>query len=380
MGGKHGKMLPGREQTDESLRSERKNADVSAAKARVAVQKDADAVLDLARGTADALLSDERDLADRRLALTENRPWQRAGSDPEARDEVVRERALADEVVRSGRATADETLRREREAYALALETLLPLERDETNRYLLTERARSDDSLSHRDEFLGIVSHDLRNLLGGIVHSAELLRDDAPDTEEGRQVVVGAKRIQRYVARMDTLIGDLLDVASIEAGKLAVTPARADAAALVEEAVETFRVVAQEKKISLESVLGEPAIMGDLDYERMLQVLGNLITNALKFTQSGGVVRVRAERAGDELRLSVTDTGQGIPADMLVAVFQRFWQVGKNDRRGQGLGLYISKHIVEAHGGKIWAESKLGEGSQMFVTLPSAASGPASRS
>jgi signal transduction histidine kinase len=105
----------------------------------------------------------------------------------------------------------------------------------------------------------------------------------------------------------------------------------------------------------------------------MLQVLANLITNAIKFTARGGAITVRGERAGDDFRLSVDDTGCGIPGNVLDAVFERFWQVGTNDRRGLGLGLYISKCIVEAHGGRIWADSRLGEGSVFHVTIPAAA-------
>jgi signal transduction histidine kinase len=96
----------------------------------------------------------------------------------------------------------------------------------------------------------------------------------------------------------------------------------------------------------------------------------DLITNSIKFTASGGSIVLRAERARDQLRFSIRDTGSGIPADKLEAIFERFWQVGKNDRRGVGLGLYISRCIVEAHGGRIWAESTLGVGSTLCFTLP----------
>lgn len=99
-------------------------------------------------------------------------------------------------------------------------------------------------------------------------------------------------------------------------------------------------------------------------------MFANVIANAIKFTSRGGSIRVRGECAGDGLRFSITDTGSGIPGNMLEAIFERFWQVGKDDRRGVGLGLYISRCIVEAHGGKIWAESTLGEGSRLCFTLP----------
>jgi signal transduction histidine kinase len=101
----------------------------------------------------------------------------------------------------------------------------------------------------------------------------------------------------------------------------------------------------------------------------MLQVLANLIANSLKCTPAAGNICIRAEHVGDEVHFFVKDSGVGIPANMLDAVFERFWQVGKSDRRGVGLGLYISKCIVEAHGGRIWAESKLGEGFSICFIL-----------
>lgn len=101
-------------------------------------------------------------------------------------------------------------------------------------------------------------------------------------------------------------------------------------------------------------------------------MLGNLIGNAIKFTTPGGHIWVRGARAGNEIRLSISDTGSGVPAEMLEAIFERFWQVGNDDQRGSGLGLYTCKRLVEAHGGRIWAESTVGEGSTFCVTLPAA--------
>ena len=143
-----------------------------------------------------------------------------------------------------------------------------------------------------------------------------------------------------------------------------------DATELISEAVEVFGHAARDKGISLEFAMSEAFLPALFDRERILQVLANLIANALKFTSSGGVVTVRADRVGDELRVSVLDTGTGIAVDKLEEVFERFWQVGKNDRRGLGLGLYISRSIVDAHGGRIWAESTLGIGSAFHFTIP----------
>ena len=350
-----------RGQTDESLRLEREKTDRALAE-RHAAEEDSDLVVSRARESADTVLTEARAKADQRP--DETLP------EAETRANLAEERLLEDEALQDERTSADEILRRERNENARVLSRLLPLEREKTDRFLLTERARSDDALSNRDNFLGLVSHDLRNLLGGILLNAELLSARAPENADGSQTLVATARIQRYAARMNRLIGDLVDVASIDAGKLAVTLAPCDATTLIAEAVDMFQASASAKGISLQMEAAERPLPAELDHDRILQVLANVITNALKFTSPGGSIRVRGESAGDELRISISDTGSGIPANLLEAIFERFWQVGKNDRRGVGLGLYISKCIVEAHGGRIWAESKLSEGSRICFTLP----------
>jgi signal transduction histidine kinase len=351
--------LPGREQTDESLRTERRTADGTAGDVRV-VEEEADRVVDLARDRADAVLTEAREIADRQL---------RASG---CSDSVARDRAQSDELLQDERALADERLRRERADCAETLLSLLPLERETTDRDLLTERARSDAALANRDDFLGIVSHDLNNLLAGIVMSVEILSRNPTPGEEGERIVKGAKRVHLYAARMKRLIGDLMDVTSIAGGKLAVTIAPRDANELVAEALETFRLLAAEKGISLEPRLAIQPMLSRFDRDRILQVLANLIANAIKFTARGGTISACTERIGNETHVSIADTGPGIPKNLLEAVFQRFWQAGENDQRGLGLGLYIAKSIVEAHGGKIWAESRVGEGSTFHFTVPAA--------
>jgi signal transduction histidine kinase len=346
-----------RKETDESLRDERNTADGAVDQLRV-VAEDADRVVDVARGRADAVLTEARVKADQ--GRHESRPS----------DAVANDRAHADEVLQGERATADESLRRRRENVARALLTLLPLERESTDRNLLTERARSDADLTGRDDFLAMVSHDLNSLLVGIVLSADSLAVDAPKTEAGGPIIAETQRIQRYAARMKRLIGDLVDVTSIAAGRLAVTAEPGDSRALVVEALETFRPLASAKGISLESEMPERTLPVAFDHDRIFQVLTNIMANAIKFTPRGGKVRIRAGRMKDDVRFSVTDTGPGIPENLLEAVFERFWQAGEDVRRGLGLGLYIAKSIVEAHGGRIWAESRIGEGSTFHFTLP----------
>ena len=355
-------LQPEREQTDESLRAERERADRALAEAQRAINDDAVEEVDHARGDADAVLSEARGQSDEKLA--------RIQSQTQARRLVVEERAREDEALRKERAATDESLRLAREQHARALAALLPLERDRTDRHLLTERARADGALAHRDDFLSMVSHDLRNLLGGILHSVELLADDTGGAAPQEAVDTGIKRVRRYAARMNRLIGDLIDVAGIDAGQLTVSTNQGDWTALITEAIEVFRPAAAEKGISLQAEIVAGSPEARFDHERMLQVLANLISNAIKFTERGGKIRVRGERVGDELRIHVSDTGEGIPEGLLEAVFERFWQVHEKDRRGMGLGLYISRHIVEAHGGKIWAESTMGEGSRFCLTLP----------
>lgn len=348
-----------RAKTDHSLRTERKKIDDARSAHRASAEREADGVVDHARTVADAVLSAARHKADH-----ESRRPRR----PAAAGAVVGERARADLAVRGERATADITLRSDRQDQADALAALLVDERAVTDAYLLTERARSDDAVAHRDDFLGMVAHDVRNLLNGIVLSLELLRPG--DEEPEAHVSDAANRIRRYVARMNRLVGDLVDVTSIDAGKLAMASVEGDAAALAAEATATFAPAALEKGISLSAEVADGPLLAQFDHDRMLQVFANVIANSIKFTPPGGKIRVRVEAARGMLRFCISDTGVGIPAPMLDAIFERFWQVGKNDRKGQGLGLYISKCIVDAHRGRIWAESEAGKGSQLYFTLP----------
>lgn len=352
---------PEREQTDAGLREERERADREIAANRLATEKHADAVLEHARENADAVLAAAREKADEKVETAAPHDVQAA---------ITEDREAEDATVRGERAAADKSVRRERDARSRMLTRLLPLERDATDQYLLTERARSDDALATRDDFLGMVSHDLRDLLNGVVVSSQLLAQKLEKHSDRDQLLLETTRIERYGARMNRLIGDLVDVASIDAGKLAMQTAQGDVTSLVLEAVDALQAAASARGVSL-AVRGEQvSCMAQFDHDRLLQVLANLITNSIKFTPKGGHIHVQCKRVGDVLEFCVDDTGDGIPTAMLEAVFERFWQVGKNDRRGLGLGLYISRCIVEAHGGDIRAESSPGQGTRMFFTLP----------
>jgi signal transduction histidine kinase len=354
---------PERTQTDESLAGERAKADAALGKETSAIEAKADEVLERAREEADEVLTAARAKADEKVLNAASGQTQTA---------MAEERAAEDKVVDEERAKADEVLRRERAASARLLARLLPLERERTDQFLLTERARADDALANRDDFLGMVSHDLRDLLHGIVMNAAYIAENAGEDEKGKMRLGASQRVQRSAGRMARLIGDLVDIASIDAGKLAVTRTPTNAVDLVLDAVETWGPPAANKGLVLEARASKGPVPALADSERIAQVLGNLITNAVKFSPRDTTIVVGVDDVGGEARFSVADQGVGIPEDKLQAIFERFWQVGTNDRRGLGLGLYISKCLVQAHGGTIWAESTLGVGTTFYFTIPRA--------
>lgn len=354
---------PERLQTDESLRVEREKADAALGENLAAFDEVADAVISRARMRADVVLAAARAKVDRKPATPGG-----GGVVPAI---VAKERVREDQVLREERANADEILREERADHV----ALLSLEREETDRDLVSERDRSDDAIATRDEFLAIVSHDLRNLLNSVMGYAALIVMKVSPDVHGQDIVGHARLIQRSGARMDRLIGDLVDVASIHAGMLTVTREVLDPTQVATEAVDIFQARASASGISLVAEFVPPPVLAAFDPARILQVLSNLLSNAIKFTPANGKIVVRVERVADGVRFAVSDTGAGIPADKLEAIFERYLQVAANDRRGVGLGLYISKCIVQGHGGRIWAESRIGHGSTFCFTLPIHAGG-----
>ena len=221
-----------------------------------------------------------------------------------------------------------------------------------------------------RDDTLSAISHDLRNGLNTVLTAASLLLRSLPQDGDGRRDRRHVEAIRRSAERMNRLIADLLDVASIEAGRLFVEPRKELVQTIVSEAAAAAQQPAVEKSLRLEAQINAAPIDAVCDKERVLQVLGNLLGNAIKFTPEGGTVRIGAEALGDEVLFTVRDTGIGISPKQLPHVFDRFWQATPKTRLGSGLGLTIAKGVVEALGGRIWAESRPGEGTTFFFTLP----------
>jgi PAS domain S-box-containing protein len=223
-----------------------------------------------------------------------------------------------------------------------------------------------------RDQVLSVVAHDLRNPLSTIsLHASALQR---PHPEPERRTQRHREAIERAARRMSRLIQDLLDVAVLEgSGRINVEPVPLSAGDLVGEAVDMQRALAGSSAIELrlQIAAGVPEILGDRD--RLLQVFENLIGNALKFTDAGGQVTVGVAPGDSGALFWVADTGRGMTHADLARVFDRFWQASaRSGRLGAGLGLPITKGIVEAHGGRIWVESEPGRGSAFFFSVPSA--------
>jgi PAS domain S-box-containing protein len=235
---------------------------------------------------------------------------------------------------------------------------------------LAVENARLYESARRatraRDDVLSIVAHDLRSPLNSIVLGIQGLQRrgttaDAPGPATLEPLLSSARRMSR-------LIEDLLDVARLEAGSLSIHASPQPTGELLREALEAARPQAGALRLVLEAPEELPPVLADRD--RLLQVFSNLLGNALKFTPAGGEVRLGARVEGTHVCFFVRDTGVGIPPEALAHIFDRFWQADRRDRRGAGLGLSITKGLVEAHGGRLRVKSEPGQGSTFVFTVP----------
>lgn len=222
-----------------------------------------------------------------------------------------------------------------------------------------------------REDVLAVVSHDLRNPLNAIMISAAgLLRVEPDDPRRAPRVRRSAEVIHRSASRMTRLLGDLIDFDSIQAGRLSIVCVPTAALEIVGAAVELFAPTAQERELLLSTAVPADLPQLDCDRDRAIQALSNLLGNAVEVTASGGHIVASASRRGGDVVFCVEDTGPGIPAEDLPWIFDRYWRGRSAGYRGTGLGLAIARGIVEAHGGRIWAESAVGVGSRFFFALP----------
>jgi signal transduction histidine kinase len=214
---------------------------------------------------------------------------------------------------------------------------------------------------------MAVVAHDLRNPVNTIALGVAALRKEALLREQRTHQL---EIMQRAVSAMDHLIRDLLDVTRMESGLFVIERGPTAISDLIDEALVLFETAASQREISLQCNLppGRAVVAGD--YHRLLQVLSNVIGNALKFTPRGGAITVSMRAASLHLELSVEDTGPGVPAEEIPLLFDRFWRAPCASQSGTGLGLHICKGIVEAHGGRIWAEHAPGSGLKVCWTVP----------
>jgi PAS domain S-box-containing protein len=247
----------------------------------------------------------------------------------------------------------------------------LHLARDVTEKKRYEQRLKELDKM--KSAFVSNVSHELRTPLTAIKASADNMLDRLIGDLNGKQVGY-LTRIKSNSDRLARLINDLLDLSTIEAGKIDLRPTNLPLVTLVKEAAESLKPVAAEKLINLTVMSADPGVIAWADRDKVIQVLMNLIGNALKFTPTRGKVTIAvAKNSAAWMQISVTDTGPGIPAEEVNKVFGRFYQIGQAGTpktQGTGLGLAISKALVEMHGGKIWVESEAGKGSTFSFTLP----------
>ena len=220
-----------------------------------------------------------------------------------------------------------------------------------------------------RDELLAVLRQDVRNPIGVAMSCANMLLEDPEFKNLSGETKDWISVIKRNSEMSLRIINDVHDVERIDEGSLQLKVAPHTLNRILAQAVEAYARSCQ-KKIKLQAEDRSSAAEVDCDLGRMTQVLTNLLHNAEKYTTEGGQISISASLQKNDAFFTVTDTGLGIPAARMVHVFDRFYQLRNIDRSGPGLGLYLSKKLVEVHGGKMWADSVPGKGSVFSFTLP----------
>jgi PAS domain S-box-containing protein len=237
--------------------------------------------------------------------------------------------------------------------------------------------ARAQRAVRARDDVLGVVSHDLRSPLSVIsMCASSVLADEAVDPDRTRDAMHTVRQSLEWAQR---LIRDLLDVTAIEAGGLSLTRRLEDPVLLVSRELHLLQALADERSVTMRADLPERLPSVHVDADRIMQALGNLIGNALKFTPSGSTIRVGAAEVAGGVNFFVSDAGPGVPQEDLARVFDRFWTARRTSRtRGTGMGLAIVRGIAEAHGGRAWVEPNPGQGATFYLFIPTSTESPLS--
>lgn len=347
-------------ETDDKLHDERERTNDELLERSSASQEDADEVIHRARERARTVLEIARIREDRYLA--------RRSLGGDVTTAVASERVQADQALELEQASAEAALDDERTHRLGALVELLATEREETDHALAGERDAFARMLSARDDVLAGVGHDIRGHLSIMMLNASVIALHSND----REIIALTDAMLRSAAQMNTLVGDLLDVAIMDSGELVIRSVPGDLVRLVRSAVELNAAAAAARSVELTFAAPPRSIVLQLDAPRLARVVMNLLSNAIKFVPAGGRVAVSVKRVAGDVEVAVTDNGPGIPTDQLEAIFEKFRRTEAAVRKpGYGLGLYISRAIVHAHRGRIWAETNEPGGATFSFRLPS---------
>ncbi|MEO8349633.1 MAG: ATP-binding protein [Acidobacteriota bacterium] len=380
-----------RARTDDSLKAERTATDLTMARRLKATQRTADVAKRKIRKDTDKKLSRDRKAADATRDQATKRVSPEVGAERRrAAKSLAGERRLADRGATRHRKRADSAVADERRARREMEKKVLGRERSQTDRDLTIERGRSDAAfraaerrlaraktgrekaaaaVSLRDEFLAILSHDLRSPLTVIAINAARVGRMVPEGEGSAQIRALCSQTEEWVKQIGSMVDDLLDAERMAIGHVELPKTVADLRDVARESVALIEPLLAAQEVSLHVVLPDAPVKAAFDRDRILQVLVNLLGNAVKFTPRGGKVWLGMETNDRLVRVTVADTGPGVPRADRKLIFRRFTQ-GALGKGGVGLGLYIAYRIVEAHGGKIGVESRSGTGSTFYFTLP----------
>lgn len=352
-----------RDATDRNLSGERARTDRELRDMSEIIDVESDEAVRIARARAQRYLARVRAELDRDLA--------RGGASAETLATVGRERLAADEAGAADRDRADSELEDERSRRTRAWQLVLAAERQSTDLALAAEREWADASVLVREDLLGRVSHDVRSLVGAISINAAMIASTPGADATTREIVRRAEAIERSLVKVTRLLTDLLDATRLEGQGVTLRLEETPLDAVLEEVRVTFETPLRAARIAFH-VAPAAGLCAVCDADRVFEVLSNLVTNASQHTPAGGTVAVRATREPSRVVVSVADDGAGIPRERLASVFEKFVSGPSAARRprGTGLGLFIARSIVEAHGGEIWVESEEGAGSTFRFSLP----------
>ena len=378
-----------RMQTDASLANERSKSDFSFSQAQNAAEVSADSLVKKNRLRTDSAQIDERKLHDaKKEEARSSIDDQDLESEREMADSSLeQERRASDLMQKQERANADAAITKERRRTKLAAEALFSLERSNTDADLLKEREHVDSEAEHvashlsvevnahtnTKTLMAVMSRDLKDPLNSILKLGETLQAFfISEKVVSPQIHRLLGMIRRNSSSMERLVADMLDLESLNEGNLSLNLAEEDLAEVLSECSHIFGIVANAKNIEFTTSCDASPLMATFDRDRILQVFSNLIQYAFTHTPNNRSIAIRAVDKGSHIEVSIVDDGDGTPAKEQAGIFDKAAQVTNLRLQKSGLGLYVCKGIVEAHGGTILFESNPGKGSTFRFTLPKA--------